>query len=71
VCTLEPPNAGHERERPASDAEPGPLIRDISADCVMIGSDYPWSDLDHTIERILELPVLSQEEKEGIIRANA
>ena len=37
----------------------------------MMGSDFPWYDLDHTVERIMELPVLSNEEKEGILGANA
>ena len=37
----------------------------------MMGSDYPWYDLDHTVERVMELPLLSDEEKQGIIGANA
>ncbi|MDH3692633.1 MAG: amidohydrolase family protein [Gammaproteobacteria bacterium] len=47
------------------------LIRDIGAERVMMGSDFPWYDLDHTVERVMELPLLSQEEKEGILGANA
>ncbi len=58
-------------EKGPSDTELACLIRDIGADRVMMGSDFPWYDLDHTVERVLELPVLSQEEKEGIIGANA
>jgi len=54
-----------------TDAELGRLIRDIGAERVMMGSDFPWYDLDHTVERVMGLPVLSQEEKEGIIGANA
>ncbi len=47
------------------------LIKDIGPHRVMMGSDYPWYDLDHTVERVMELPLLSVEEKEGIIGANA
>ncbi len=54
-----------------SDAELGQLIRDIGPDRVMMGSDFPWYDLDLTVERVMELPVLSEEEKHGILGANA
>jgi predicted TIM-barrel fold metal-dependent hydrolase len=37
----------------------------------MMGSDVPWYALDHSIDRVMRLPVLSMEEKEGIISANA
>ena len=47
------------------------LIKDIGPHRVMMGSDYPWYDLDHTVERVMELPLLSAEEKQGIIGANA
>ena len=36
-----------------------------------MGSDFPWYDLDHTVDRVMELPLLSREEKEGIMGANA
>ena len=51
--------------------ELGQLIKDIGPSRVMMGSDYPWYDLDHTVDRVMELPVLSREEKEGIAGANA
>jgi predicted TIM-barrel fold metal-dependent hydrolase len=54
-----------------SDQELGQLIRDIGADRVMMGSDFPWYDLDRQVERVMELPVLSREEKEGVVGANA
>ena len=38
---------------------------------VMMGSDYPWYDLDHTVERVLALPLLAEEEKHAILGANA
>lgn len=49
----------------------GQLIKDIGPSRVMMGSDFPWYDLDHSIDRVMSLPVLSMEEKEGIIGANA
>ena len=47
------------------------LIRDIGSSRVMMGSDFPWYDLDHSIDRVFSLPILSMEEKERIIGANA
>lgn len=47
------------------------LIKDVGPERVMMGSDFPWYDLDHTVERVMELPLLSVEEKEGILGANA
>ena len=47
------------------------LIRDIGPSRVMMGSDFPWYDLDHSIDRVFSLPILSMEEKERIIGANA
>ena len=49
----------------------GRLIHDIGASRVMMGSDFPWYDLDNTVDRVMALPVLSAEEKEGILGANA
>ena len=43
------------------------LIKDIGPQRVMMGSDYPWYDLDHTVVRVMELPILSAEEKAGIL----
>ncbi len=36
----------------------------------MMGSDFPWYDLDHQVERIMDLPILSREEKEAMMGAN-
>ena len=47
------------------------LIKDIGPERVMMGSDFPWYDLDHNADRVMELPVLSKEEKEGMLGANA
>jgi predicted TIM-barrel fold metal-dependent hydrolase len=54
-----------------TDAQLARLFRDIGADRVMMGSDFPWYDLDRQVERVMELPVLSREEKEGVVGANA
>lgn len=58
-------------ENGPSDEQLAQLIKDIGPHRVMMGSDYPWYDLDHTVERVMELPVLSEEEKAGILGANA
>ena len=47
------------------------LIREIGAERVMLGTDFPWYDLDRTVEQVMDLPGLSGEEKEGILGANA
>jgi predicted TIM-barrel fold metal-dependent hydrolase len=47
------------------------LIQGIGADRVMLGTDFPWYDLDETADRVRALPLLSQEEKEGILGQNA
>ena len=54
-----------------SEKQLGQLIKDIGPQRVMMGSDFPWYDLDHSIDRVMSLPVLSTEEKTGIIGANA
>ena len=47
------------------------LIREVGIDRVMMGSDFPWYDLDHTVERVMSLPGLSAGEREAIIGTNA
>ena len=54
-----------------SDRDLAQLIQDIGADRVMMGSDFPWYDLDRQVEMVRELPVLSQEEKDWVVGANA
>ena len=54
-----------------TDQQLAQLIKDIGPERVMMGSDFPWYDLDHNVDRIMELPVLSKEEKEGMLGANA
>ncbi len=47
------------------------LIQKVGVERVLLGSDYPWYDLDRTIARVNELPLLSQEERELILGQNA
>lgn len=47
------------------------LVKDIGPERVMMGSDFPWYDLDRTVDKIMDLPLLSNEEKEGILGSNA
>ncbi len=58
-------------ERGPSDRELAQLIKDIGPGRVMMGSDFPWYDLDRSVDRVMDLPLLSNEQKEGIIGANA
>jgi hypothetical protein len=52
-------------------AELARLIRDIGSHRVMLGTDFPWYDLDRTVQRVMDLPVLAREEKESILGENA
>ena len=54
-----------------SEEEFAQLIRDIGASRVFLGSDFPWYDLDRTVEQVMGLPLLSVEEKEGMLGAYA
>lgn len=47
------------------------MIADIGPGRVMLGTDFPWYDLDHTAQRVMELPRLSTGEKEAILGVNA
>jgi uncharacterized protein len=51
--------------------ELGRLIRDIGADRVLFGTDFPWYELDRTVDQLMELPHLSDEERRGILGENA
>ncbi len=54
-----------------TEADLARLIKEIGPHRVMLGTDFPWYDLDRTVERVMALPALSREEKEGILGANA
>lgn len=47
------------------------LILDVGPDRVMMGSDFPWYDVDHTINKVMDLPLLSQAQRDAMIGANA
>jgi len=54
-----------------TDRELAQLIIDVGPERVMLGSDFPWYDIKHTAERVMELPLLSAEQKEAVLGANA
>jgi predicted TIM-barrel fold metal-dependent hydrolase len=54
-----------------TDQELAQLIKDIGPNRVLLGSDFPWWSPAHCVERLMGLPVLSREEKESILGANA
>ena len=54
-----------------TDRELAQLILDVGPERVMMGSDFPWYDIAHSVERVMELPLLSAEQKEAILGANA
>jgi predicted TIM-barrel fold metal-dependent hydrolase len=47
------------------------MIKQVGPERVMLGTDFPWYDLDRTVELVMKLPVLSTGEKEQILGANA
>lgn len=49
----------------------GGLIKRIGPQRVLMGSDFPWYDLDRTVDLVLSLPGLSDEERIGIVGRNA
>ena len=60
-----------EGENAPTEMQLAQLIKGIGPRRVMMGSDFPWYDLDRTVDRVMELPLLSTEEKEGILGSNA
>jgi hypothetical protein len=51
--------------------ELGRLIQQVGPERVLLGTDFPWYDLERTVELVLGLPVLATEQKERILGANA
>jgi predicted TIM-barrel fold metal-dependent hydrolase len=49
----------------------GRMIALIGSDRVLFGTDFPWYDVESTIDQVLDLPHLSHDEKEAILGANA
>jgi predicted TIM-barrel fold metal-dependent hydrolase len=54
-----------------SAAELADMVSDIGANRVLLGTDFPWYDLDRTAQRVADLPKLSRGEKDAILGANA
>jgi hypothetical protein len=55
---------------PSAD-ELGRLIRQVGAERVLFGTDFPWYELDRTVDQLMTLPHLSDEERRGILGENA
>jgi hypothetical protein len=51
--------------------ELGRLIADIGPERVLFGTDFPWYELDRTIDQLMSLPHLSDEQRLGILGENA
>lgn len=69
--TVVTPPAAAARLRLAHPSELGRLIRDIGSDRVLFGNDFPWYELDGTVDQLMALPHLSDEERRGILGENA
>ena len=47
------------------------LIRNVGVERVMLGSDFPWYDPAMTVDRVMGLPLLSEQERSAILGGNA
>lgn len=54
-----------------SNDELGRMIKSIGADRVMFGTDFPWYQVDRTVDQVMQLPHLSDEERRLILGVNA
>ena len=54
-----------------TDLELAKLILKVGPEKVMMGSDFPWYSILHTVERVHELPLLTDEQKSLILGGNA
>lgn len=52
-------------------AEMSRMIRELGAERVMFGTDFPWYRVDRTVDQVMSLPHLSEEERELILGVNA
>lgn len=52
-------------------ADLGRLIASIGSHRVLFGTDFPWYGLDDTIERVMSIPGLADEERAAILGRNA
>jgi predicted TIM-barrel fold metal-dependent hydrolase len=51
--------------------ELGQMIKGIGSERVMFGTDFPWYQVDRTIDQVMALPHLSEDERRGILGTNA
>jgi len=58
------------REAPSTN-ELAKLILEVGPQRVMLGTDFPWYDLGDTANRVMDLPLLSHEQKTQMLGANA
>lgn len=49
----------------------GRMIKEIGPGRVLFGTDFPWYDVEATVNQVMDLPHLGVEEKEAILGANA
>ena len=54
-----------------TDLDLAKLILKVGPEKVMMGSDFPWYSILHTVERVQELPLLTEEQKSLILGGNA
>jgi len=47
------------------------LILEVGPQRVMLGTDFPWYDLADTAKRVMDLPLLSHQQKTEVLGANA
>jgi len=57
--------------RAPSAEELAALVREVGVERVMMGSDFPWYDIDHTIDRVRALPGLTEAEQRLVLGENA
>lgn len=51
--------------------ELGRMINDIGPQRIMFGTDFPWYQVDRTIDQVEALPHIAEEQRQGILGVNA
>jgi predicted TIM-barrel fold metal-dependent hydrolase len=54
-----------------TDFELSKLILNVGVNKVMMGSDFPWYSILHTVDKVKELPLITSEQKSLILGGNA
>jgi predicted TIM-barrel fold metal-dependent hydrolase len=47
------------------------LVEAVGPERVMLGTDFPWYDLERTVQLVMDLPRLARSDKERILGENA